>query len=60
MADDKTKTGKPDRDRINVRESYGVTYWTNRFDVAPEQLTHAVANVGPLVRDVARYLGKSA
>jgi hypothetical protein len=60
MADDKTKTGKPDRDRINVRESYEVTYWTNRFDVTPEQLTHAVANVGPLVRDVARYLGKSA
>lgn len=60
MADDKTKTGKPDRDRINVREDYEVTYWTNRFDVSPEQLASAVANVGPMVRDVARYLGKSA
>jgi hypothetical protein len=60
MADDKTKTGKPDRDRINVREDYEVTYWTNRFDVSPEQLANAVANVGPMARDVARYLGKSA
>ncbi len=60
MADDKTKTGQPDRDRINVREAYEVTYWTNRFDVSPEQLANAVANVGPMVKDVARYLGKSA
>jgi hypothetical protein len=59
MADDKTKTGKPDRDRINVSEAYEVTYWTNRFDVSPEKLTNAVANVGPMVKDVARYLGKS-
>ena len=43
-----------------MREAYEVTYWTNRFDVSPERLTNAVANVGPMVRDVARYLGKTA
>ena len=58
MADDKRKTAKPDRERINVSEAYEVTYWTNRFDVSPERLTHAIVNVGPMVRDVARYLGK--
>ena len=58
MADDKKQTGKPDRTRINVSEAYEVTYWTNRFDVSPERLTHAIANVGPMVHDVARYLGK--
>ena len=58
MANDNKKTAKPDHERINVREAYEVTYWTNRFDVPPEKLTHAIATVGPMVRDVARYLGK--
>jgi hypothetical protein len=33
MADDKTKTGKPDRDRINVNEDYELRYWAEKFDV---------------------------
>jgi hypothetical protein len=28
MADDKTKTGKPDRDRINVEEDYELREWS--------------------------------
>ena len=63
MANGNAPSEPRDRDdlqgRINVREAHEVTYWTNRFDVTPEQLTHAIANVGPLVRDVARYLHKS-
>jgi Protein of unknown function (DUF3606) len=27
MADDKSKTGAPDRDRINLNEDYELRYW---------------------------------
>jgi hypothetical protein len=38
MADDKTKTGKPDRDRINVEEDYELREWAEKFGVTPERL----------------------
>jgi hypothetical protein len=59
MADDKTKTGKPDRDRINVEESYELTYWAEKFGVTPERLKAAVKTSGPGVKDIAALLGKS-
>jgi len=31
MADDKTKTGKADRDRINVNEDYELRDWSKKF-----------------------------
>ena len=40
MADDKTKTRKPDRDRINVNEDYELRDWSKKFGVtlrAPER-----------------------
>ena len=58
MADDKTKTGKPDRDRINVSEDYELRDWSKKFGVTPERLKEAVAEVGPMVSDVAKYIGK--
>jgi Protein of unknown function (DUF3606) len=56
MADDKSKAGKPDRDRINVDEDYELRDWSKRLGVTPEQLTAAVAAVGPMAEDVRRYL----
>jgi Protein of unknown function (DUF3606) len=56
MADDKSKTGKADRDRINVDEDYELRDWSKRLGVTPEQLTAAVAAVGPMAEDVRRYL----
>jgi hypothetical protein len=56
MADDKRKTGKPDRDRINVDEDYELRDWSKRLGVTPEQLIAAVAAVGPMAEDVRRYL----
>jgi hypothetical protein len=58
MADDKSKAGKADRDRINVNEAYEITYWPNKLDVAREQLRGAVAAVGPMAEDIQRYLNK--
>ena len=58
MADDKTKTGKPDRDRVNINEPYEVNFWTNKFGVSDETLKAAVEKVGPMAANVAKELGK--
>jgi hypothetical protein len=59
MADDKSKTGKPDRDRINVNEDYELRDWSSKFGVSPDALKAAVQRVGPMAKDVAKALGKS-
>lgn len=58
MPDDKTKAGKSDRDRINVKEDYELNYWAKKFGVAPERLRQAVKTSGPMVKDIAALLGK--
>jgi hypothetical protein len=58
MADDRTKVGRPDRDRINVNEPYELRDWSEKFGVTPEQLKAAVKAGGPMAKDVARNLGK--
>ncbi len=58
MADDKTKAGKGDRDRINVNQEYELRDWSESLGVTPEELRRAVQAVGPMVKDVRRHLGK--
>ena len=45
MADNKSKKGKPDRDRINVGEDYEVRYWAEKFVVTRDELKEAVRKV---------------
>jgi hypothetical protein len=59
MADDKSKAGKPDRDRINVNEDYELRDWSRKLGVTPDSLKAAVQRVGPMAEDVAKALGKS-
>jgi hypothetical protein len=59
MADDPHKKGGPDRDRINVGESYEVTYWTKELGVNEARLKRLVAENGPMVEDVKKALGKT-
>lgn len=56
MADDRTKRGKPDRDRINVHEDYERNYWKKALHVSGQQLSAAVKKVGPMVKNVKQYL----
>ena len=56
MADDKTKTGGQDRQRINVNEDYELRGWAKKFTVTPEQLKEAVKAVGTQADDVERHL----
>jgi hypothetical protein len=59
MADDKTKAGRPDRDRINLNEDYEVRDWAKKFGVSEDTLRQAVKKAGPAASDVAKQLGKS-
>ena len=58
MSDDKSKTGKSDRDRINVEEEYELRDWSEKFGVTPDELKSAVRRVGPMAKDVQKHLGK--
>jgi len=46
MSDDKTKSGSPDRDRINTSEDYEVRYWAEKFGVSHDELKQAVKDSG--------------
>jgi len=57
MADDKTKRGSPDRDRINTSEPYELRDWAKSLGVTEERLKTAVSEVGNSAEAVRRYLG---
>jgi uncharacterized protein DUF3606 len=58
MADDKSNTGSPDRDRINMNEDYEVQYWTKELGITADQLRDAIKAVGPTADAVRSHLGK--
>jgi hypothetical protein len=58
MADDRSKRGAADRDRINMNEDYEARYWTQKWKVSPDKLAAAVHEAGVMVSDVAEKLGK--
>ena len=58
MADDKTKTGGQDRERINVNEDYELRDWSKSLNVTPEKLKEAVQAVGDRAENVREYLKK--
>lgn len=58
MADDKTKVGGQDRNRINLSEDYEVRTWCNSLGLNEEQLRMAVAAVGDNADKVREHLGK--
>ena len=60
MADDRTKTGRADRERINIHESYELRDWSAKLGVTSWEIKAAVRKVGPMAKDVARALGSNA
>lgn len=56
MADDKTKVGGQDRQRINLHEDYEVEDWTKSLGVSKDKLVEAVNAVGDRADDVREYL----
>jgi len=60
VADDKSKTGNPDRQRINTSEAYELREWAKKFGVTEDMIRTAVAQVGNMENDVERYLKDKA
>ena len=46
MADNKEKTDNRDRSQINVNEPYELQYWSEKFNVTPDELRNAVERAG--------------
>jgi hypothetical protein len=59
MADDKNKTGRQDRLRINVNEDYELRDWAKKYGVTPEQVKAAVSKVGVMAADVEKELKRN-
>lgn len=47
-----------DPTKINVHEDWEVRYWSQKWNVTPEQLKQAVREVGVYTKAVATRLGK--
>ncbi len=60
MADNKTKTGEPDRSLVNTNEDHEVKYWSTKFGVSAGELIDAVKEVGNSALKVEEYLGKKS
>jgi hypothetical protein len=58
MSDDKSKTGNPDRQWVNVGEAYELRDWAKKWGVSEQGVRDAVAKVGKVASDVERQLGK--
>lgn len=59
MSDNLERRGPEDQNRINLKESWEVKYWTNALGVSKEELERAVKAVGNSAAAVRKHLGKS-
>lgn len=58
MSDDLNKKRPQDASKVNVNESWELSYWSTKFGVTKEQLKNAVKAVGTSVASVKKNLGK--
>ena len=56
LDEDSAFYGSDDRSRIDVDETFDVTYWGVRLRCSEEQLRHAVKTVGALSTDVETFI----
>ena len=56
MSDDTSKTGNPDRQRVNIHEDYELRGWADKWGVSQERLKEAVAKVGDRADAVEKEL----
>ena len=56
MADDKSNTGAPDRDLINMEQDYEVRHWAETLGVDESALRDAVKAVGNSVSRVREHI----
>lgn len=56
MPDDPSKRGKPDRDRINVKQRFERIAWATKFGVTQGHLRAAAKQAGPMVSAIKAWL----
>jgi hypothetical protein len=56
MSHEPTKSQGEDDQHIAVNDDAQIARWAHRLCTSPENLRQAIAAVGPLLRDVKRYL----
>jgi hypothetical protein len=57
--DNKNKTGKADRNKVNSKEPYEVEYLHRQYpDLSHQQVAGAVRAAGPERKDIVAYLQK--
>jgi hypothetical protein len=59
MADDKTKVGRQDRERVSVDEDYEVQDLAQKHGVSADVVREAVKKVGPMRERVEQELMRS-
>jgi hypothetical protein len=58
MPDNLKNTGKQDDERINVNQPWELKSWATKLGISQEKLIAVVEKVGPMVKDVKKFLGK--
>ncbi|CAN5358295.1 hypothetical protein BH10PSE17_BH10PSE17_25010 [soil metagenome] len=58
MADDKSKTGKADSDRVNLHEDYEIEALVKKFGASADVVRAAIKKAGPMRKDVEAELSK--
>ena len=54
--DEKTQSGSPGTDRINISQKYELQYWSKKLGVSHDELIKAVKTVGTSLNEVKKYL----
>ena len=47
-----------DATKVNIHESWELTYWSKKFGISENKLIEIVKKVGVQVKDIEKYLGK--
>jgi hypothetical protein len=50
------RNSRHDNERINAIQDHEIRYWSNLLACEPEKLRRAIIAVGPLVKDVKKWL----
>lgn len=58
MADNLKRKAPEDPTKINMNQAWEVEYWTDKLGVTKLKLQQAVDEVGVMVADVKKHLGK--
>lgn len=58
MPDDKTKRGKPDRDRVSANEPYEVKRIAEKVNLPPPLVKKVIQQEGPMRKNVEQYLNQ--